>query len=436
MAVITSYSRISHHTLTTAGATFSVPLQEDFTLQGSTMSWTSSDLCLSEFGVNEADQKVYIRIGATISEISTTSVGGALFESGSGFGSIQSIAGGNTASAAYSFAEGYGTKASGSLGSHAEGGYTIANGVSSHAEGGYTLALSDYSHAEGLYTTASNDAAHAEGYITKATGIASHAEGQLTVASGANSHAEGNQTISSGISSHSEGFQTLSSGPISHSEGNNSVSSGTVSHAEGTGTIASGYSSHSEGDTTIASGEVSHAEGLNTRATDTASHSEGYNTRSTATASHSGGSGSTASHYAEWSRSSVTQGQYGVVSYYGTTTNTTPTEIFLDGSSRVFSLIPNSSYSINVQAIAQDPVTGDSKEWTGSGFLIKNISGVTTAVGATTLTSTNSDAAFATITLVMTANNANDTIKMEVTGLGGTTINWFVKLEYAMLGNR
>ncbi len=71
MSIINQYSRIKHHTLTTPGATFSVPPQEDFTLTG-TQSWNSngSDLAMSEIGVSRADNKAYIRIGNIINELS------------------------------------------------------------------------------------------------------------------------------------------------------------------------------------------------------------------------------------------------------------------------------------------------------------------------------------------------------------------------------
>ena len=68
MGKITQYSRLSHHTIAgsaSAGLTFSVPAQEDFT-DG---SWTPFDLALSEIGVNEQDKRVYIRIGDTIEEL-------------------------------------------------------------------------------------------------------------------------------------------------------------------------------------------------------------------------------------------------------------------------------------------------------------------------------------------------------------------------------
>lgn len=78
MAKITQYSRISHHTIAgsaSAGLTFSVPAQEDFT-DG---SWTPYDLALSEIGVNEQDKKVYIRIDDEILEF-------GLYGSGSSIG--------------------------------------------------------------------------------------------------------------------------------------------------------------------------------------------------------------------------------------------------------------------------------------------------------------------------------------------------------------
>lgn len=70
MSIISQYSRLSHHTVTN-GATFSVPTQEDFTLpSGASGSWTVTDLALSEIGVDEANNKAFIRIGSNINEFS------------------------------------------------------------------------------------------------------------------------------------------------------------------------------------------------------------------------------------------------------------------------------------------------------------------------------------------------------------------------------
>lgn len=83
MAKITQYSRISHHTIAgsaSAGLTFSVPAQEDFT-DG---SWTPYDLALSEIGVNEQDERVFIRIDDIIKEFAFIGASGVGFTGGSG----------------------------------------------------------------------------------------------------------------------------------------------------------------------------------------------------------------------------------------------------------------------------------------------------------------------------------------------------------------
>lgn len=71
MALTPQYSRISHHAITTAGATFHVPLGEDFTIIGGTLSWnvTGIELADREFGINTTDNKVYLRIGSNINEL-------------------------------------------------------------------------------------------------------------------------------------------------------------------------------------------------------------------------------------------------------------------------------------------------------------------------------------------------------------------------------
>ena len=73
MSIKTSYSRISHHAISTPGGTFSIPPQEDFTLTGTSSAWNpnGNQLVDREIGINTIDKKVYIRIGNTIKEIQT-----------------------------------------------------------------------------------------------------------------------------------------------------------------------------------------------------------------------------------------------------------------------------------------------------------------------------------------------------------------------------
>lgn len=79
----------------------------------------------------------------------------------------------------YAFAEGFGTKASGTV---------------SHAEGNYTKALGARSHAEGSGTTASGEESHTEGLSTEAQGKNQHVQGKWNIADTTSAHILGNGT--------------------------------------------------------------------------------------------------------------------------------------------------------------------------------------------------------------------------------------------------
>jgi hypothetical protein len=441
------YSRISHHTSSltgTTGTTFTVPATEDFT----NGSWTPFDLALSEIGVDEFQEKVFIRIGNNIKEFNLgtgSTSGSTLWEVGSsGIDSIKAInSTGLDATGDYSIAYGSGTTASG-FASHAEGILTIASGSSAHAEGYLTTAgglyshaegfgsksIGNYSHAEGSFTIASGGEAHAEGSLTVALGADSHAEGSNTLASGATSHAEGSGTIAGGINSHAEGEDTIATGLDSHVEGYLTTASGAYSHAEGNNTRANNFASHSEGSLTLASGGFSHAQGLQTTASGSHSHAEGSFTIASGDNSHAGGFSAVSNKLGEWSRSSNSLGQYGIVSLGQATLDATPTEMFINIGTTTgrFTINNNSAYKVVVDLICIASATNDTKEWGGT-FLIKNNGGTTAFVGAPLLVSTFGDAGLATATASCTADDTNDAIIITVTGIAAT-MNWFAKMEY------
>ncbi len=127
MGIITQYSRIQHHTLTTTGNTFSVPVTEDFT----SGQWTKTDLAQSEIGVDQANNKAFIRIGSNINEINlgTGSTSSTLWSGGTGAYSIKQInpSAPIEASGDYSVAMNFGTKAIGD--------YSVSIGESTKASG-------------------------------------------------------------------------------------------------------------------------------------------------------------------------------------------------------------------------------------------------------------------------------------------------------------
>lgn len=208
-------------------------------------------------------------------------------------------------------------------------------------------------------------------------------------------------TAASGDNALSMGYGTNASGYLSTAFGYLSQSSGSYSTSFGSITIASGIGS-------IAAGQVTNATGAYSIAT---------------------GRYATANHYCEMARASTSIGQYGTLTYGQQTGNATPTEIYLDGSSERFSIASGTTYWIEVTAIALSTATGDSKQWTGN-ILIKNVSGTTSAVGTTAMSSVHGNASLAASSIAITADNTNDGLKVEVTGVAATTINWFVKAKY------
>lgn len=122
--------------------------------------------------------------------------------------------------------------------SHVEGcGCTVwDDGESLHLEGEYSTVYkySLGSHVEGCGSRIyRGDGAHAEGYYSLANGIGSHVEGNNSVAKGETSHAEGEQTCANGNYSHAEGSGSYAMGESSHAEGAANTANTKYSHAEG-----------------------------------------------------------------------------------------------------------------------------------------------------------------------------------------------------------
>ena len=155
-------------------------------------------------------------------------------------------------------------------------GKAIANGGEIFNDYNNNTATGAYSHAEGYDTEASGSFAHSEGCQSNATEAYAHAEGVETEASGTASHSEGAKTKATNIAAHAEGYESEATAQAAHAEGYGAKATGDFSHAEGELTIASGYDSHAEGQWSVASGQGAHAEGLYTIAAGHGQHAEGF----------------------------------------------------------------------------------------------------------------------------------------------------------------
>jgi hypothetical protein len=107
------------------------------------------------------------------------------------------------------------------------------------------------------------------------------------------------------------------------------------------------------------------------------------------------------------------------------TTNDTATELFLDGAS-VRLTIPSGKYltgTINIAGIKSDGSTAASYI---RQFSIKNVAGTTSLVG--TVNTIGTDEAAST-SISITANDTNDALKVDVTGIAAETWRWVAAVD-------
>jgi len=317
------------------------------------------------------------------------------------------------ATGSYSVAEGYNTLISGSY--SRGGGYgCTASAAYSFVYGLNINSTFNYNFGAGRGHTLSSDFA-----------VALNRD---NIASGPSSFAIGRENIASNSQAFVSGFLSTASGDNSRASGRQCTASGTYSNASNYLAVASGTGSHAEGGSTLASSDYSHAEGLSTTASGGSSHSEGSSTVASGSSAHAGGKNATASRWAEWARSSGARGQYGIVSASAFSIDATPFILYLDESASKFTIPSNTAYKVKLECTIINYTTGDAIEYEGKG-LIKNLAGTTTLVGAFTMTSVNGDAGLATTAITVTADDVNDCLQIQCTGIADS-LDWFCKISY------
>lgn len=313
-------------------------------------------------------------------------------------------------------------------GSIAAGIATTASGNYSFAGGSGSVATGYGSFSFGMSNTASATRTTAFGSGNIASADFSTALNRSNTASGVSSLAVGRENIASNAQSFASGYLCNASGDSSRASGRQSAASGPYSNAANYQTTASGTGSHAEGGSTIASSDYAHAEGSGTNASGSTSHAEGFNTTASGSSSHSGGKNAIASRWAEWARSNGLRGQYGVMSASAFSTNATPFILYLDESASKFTIPANKAYKVKLECVVINFTTGDAIEYEGKG-LIKNLAGTTTLVGAFAMTSVNGDAGLAATAITVTADDVNDCLQIECTGIADS-LDWFCKISY------
>jgi len=157
---------------------------------------------------------------------------------------------------------------------------------------------------------------------------------------------------------------------------------------------------------------------------------------------YAGGNNSNSSNYGEWSRTSGHLGQYGFLSWYGSTTlaPATISQLYLDGgsSSKLFVIPLDSSYFVDFTIIGRvigGTANGESATWKSDG-IIRNISGVVDVVEDIGgqyfgMTPKVLDPVFLdpTVNVIISAETATSALTVTVIG-PDRNVNWYVKAEF------
>jgi hypothetical protein len=216
----------------------------------------------------------------------------------------------------------------------------------------------------------------------------------------------------------------------------NSIALGANATAD-SGSIAIGYAATSSGGgIAIGYGAIAYggiAIGMNANATAGNGIALGFG--ATASAGVAIGAYSATSRWGELNHSadlsSPMHHGWGSVSWFGTTVNATLTELFLDGSSSRCIVAAASAFHFDMLVVAYDNADGVAAGW--------NIVGCINRDGTLTLSSTATEvfstnpASTAAWNVVVSADNTNNSLEVQVQGAASTTIKWCARAELSEL---
>ena len=292
----------------------------------------------------------------------------------------------------------------------------------------------------GQANTASNtNSTVAGGNGNSATGISSTVAGGTTnVASGLTSSVGGGttnaasatgSTIGGGGSNTANTTHSTVAGGSTNTAGNGGGNT-RATVGGGFGNVASGLESTvSGGSTNTASGAnttVAGGEGNTASGADSAVSGGDSNTASGDYSKIPGGLGAVADKYGQLSHASgifATAGDAQVMEFIfrNSTTDATPTELFLNGSTLRAVLPANSSWIFSILMVARRS-TGTTSIYESVGQ-ISNVAG-TVAVAGVTTTELNDGIGLPATPFVVDADDPNDALRLTVTGVAANTIRW------------
>ena len=269
------------------------------------------------------------------------------------------------------------------------------------------------------------------GYSNDATGaIATVGGGDRNTASG-----EGATVGGGGSNTASDFYATVGGGAsntASHLWATVGGGGGNAASGDQAATVGGGYLNDASSNYATVGGGVS-----NTASGMYATVGGGYlNTASGTFATVPGGRDASASHwgemaYASGSFASAGDAQTSVYVLRNTTTNATPTELFLDGSHVRLTIVPTATLVFDILVVARS--AGDNSAGYIMRGIIENDDGVTSFIGVPSVIAMGEDRPAWEV--AVTADNTNDALVITVTGEADFTIRWVATVRTVEVGH-
>ena len=125
---------------------------------------------------------------------------------------------------------------------------------------------------------------------------------------------------------------------------------------------------------------------------------------------------------------------YGQVDFHGTTTTSSPTEIYLGGTfGQRFTLQDNSAVCFTAYTVAVNTNTGDTSGWQHSGVIKRRSGANTTSIVGSVNALKTSEQGGLTTDPTFTADTTNGSLKVQVTGVNANIVYWNVMVIYSEL---
>jgi hypothetical protein len=296
---------------------------------------------------------------------------------------------------------------------------TIAGGKNNTASG----AVSAVGGGDGNAATADGTTIGGGQSNQASTAGATVAGGDTNIASGDHSTVGGGDTNTA-----SNFFSTVAGGEVNVASGvESTVGGGSDNIASGAGsTIAGGLLNTAAGGGGVLGGSVNHATG-----THSSILGGTVNTSSGQNSAILGGQNGTVDKYGQIGHASGRfaadgDAQVSELVMRINTTNATPAELFLNGSTLRCTIPTGKSWMFEISLVARTDAGLDAI-YTSIG-VIRNNAGTTTLSGTTT-TEVFDGASLPATPVVVTADDANDALVITVTGIAATNIRWVARVR-------